>query len=306
MFDRLVHADWSIAAKGRWAVEARRTGNGWIVQAPRAVGPTDRFVDDLIRGSRSTLAGFDFPIGVPAAFGGRTGFGNFRDALDGFGTGDWDRFYEVADHPADISLHRPFYPRASSAFARQAHLLAALEVGHMDALRRQCERATPDRYAACSLFWTLGSNQVGKAAIAGWREIVRPALRAGALLWPFDGDLPSLATRNGLVICETYPAEAYRHVGIRLRTGGSKLRQADRRGAMAALASRCGDHGIRLDPDMAAALEDGFGSDRHGPDRFDAAAGLLGMIEVADGRRPAMPAGTGAPEWEGWILGQSG
>ena len=304
MFDRLVHADWSIATKGRWTVEARRTGTGWLVRAPRPVGPTDRFVVDLLRDPGSTLTGFDFPIGVPAAFGRRSGFDTFRDALQGFGTGDWHRFHEVAERPADISLHRPFYPRVSSSSARQLHLLAALGVESMDALRRQCERATADRYAACPLFWTLGPNQVGKAAIAGWREIVQPALRAEALLWPFDGDLASLAARNGPVICETYPAEAYRHVGIRFRAGGSKLRQEDRRDATAALAFRCRDHGIRLDPEMVDALGNGFGSDRYGQDRFDATAGLLGMIEVADGRRPAMPAGTEAPDWEGWILGQ--
>jgi len=31
-------------------------------------------------------------------------------------------------------------------------------------LLRLCERATPDRGDACMLFWTLGGNQVGKAA----------------------------------------------------------------------------------------------------------------------------------------------
>jgi hypothetical protein len=46
-------------------------------------------------------------------------------------------------------------------------------------LRRQCERATPTRRAACPLFWTLGSNQVGKAAISGWQEVIAPAQRHG-------------------------------------------------------------------------------------------------------------------------------
>jgi len=29
------------------------------------------------------------------------------------------------------------------------------------------------------MFWTLGGNQVGKAAISGWRELLAPARRAG-------------------------------------------------------------------------------------------------------------------------------
>ena len=107
-------------------------------------------------------------------------------------------------------------------------------------------------------------------------------------------------------MCETHPAEACGHVGIRLRARGSKTQPANRRDATATLAARCRDHGIRLDPNMVDALENGFGSDRYGSDRFHATAGLLGMIEVADGRRPAMPAGMEAPDWEGWILGQSG
>ena len=275
------------------------------MDAPRPGGATDRFADDLLRGSGSTLAGFDFPIGVPTAFGSKTGFSGFRDALRHFGTGDWHRFYEVAEGPADISPHRPFYPRVSSSLVKQEHLWTGLGVEGMHRLMRQCERATADRYPACSLFWTLGPKQVGKAAIAGWREVMRPALDAGASLWPFDGDLPSLADRGGLVICETYPAEAYQHVGIRPPAKGSKTKQADRRDATTALAARCGHHGIRLDPDMADALRDGFGSDAYGQDRFDAAAGLLGMIEVADGRRAAMPAATEALDWEGWILGQA-
>ena len=275
------------------------------MQAPRLVGPTDRFANELLQEPRSTLAGFDFPIGLPAAFGRRTGFGSFRTALQQFGTGDWRRFYDVAEQAGEISLYRPFYPRVSSSSARQVHLLAALDADDMNGLRRQCERATADRRAACSLFWTLGGNQVGKAALSGWREVVQPALRAGALLWPFDGELASLADQGRLVVCETYPAEAYGHVGIRFRAGASKRRQDDRRDAAAKLSSRSEEHGVRLCPEMTAIVADGFGSRQDGEDPFDAAAGLLGMIEVVEGRRLAAPARTEAPEWEGWILGQA-
>jgi hypothetical protein len=46
-------------------------------------------------------------------------------------------------------------------------------------------------------YWTLGGNQVGKAAIDGWQNVVRPALALGASLWPFDGSLENLSSLNG-------------------------------------------------------------------------------------------------------------
>ena len=131
----------------------------------------------------------------------------------------------------------------------------------------------------------------------------RPA--AGALLWPFEGTLPSLAGAGKLVICETYPAEAYGHVGVKFRGGVSKQNQADRREATARLSSRCGEYGVRLAGTMYDAINDGFGPRKSGEDPFDATMGLLGMIEVVEGRRAAAPTETKAVEWEGWILGQA-
>ena len=44
------------------------------------------------------------------------------------------------------------------------------------------------------MFWTLGGNQVGKAMIVGWRDLLAPARRAGGdvAIWPFDGALAEL------------------------------------------------------------------------------------------------------------------
>lgn len=305
-FARLVHADWSTTPNKRWAARATGTADGWRVEAPAPVGSTDAFVRDLAGGPQPTLAGFDFPIGLPAAYGRMTGMAGFGEAIERFGAGPWSRFYDVAERTGDVSLYRPFYPRVSSASVRQAHLLSGLGASGIDELRRWCERATVGRKAACSLFWTCGANQVGKAAISGWREIVRPARAAGARLWPFDGPLGSLCGWGGLVVCETYPAEAYAHAGVRFRPGGSKQRQADRREAGAGLDGRCQAHGIQLAPCMRAAIADGFGPRKDGEDAFDAAMGLFGMIEVTEGRREAAPATLPDPEWEGWILGQAG
>jgi hypothetical protein len=56
---------------------------------------------------------------------------------------------------------------------------------------------------------------------------------------------------------------------------------------------------------MRHALADGFGPRKDGEDVFDAAVGLLGMIEVVEGRRLASPIERSAQDWEGWILGQA-
>jgi hypothetical protein len=105
-FARLVHADWSKTPAKRWAVEARRTSTGWLVKAPQLVGSVANFVSGLLDVPQPTLAGFDFPIGLPAAFGEKTEFSGFIGAIEAFGVDKWSRFYEVSESADDISLHR--------------------------------------------------------------------------------------------------------------------------------------------------------------------------------------------------------
>jgi hypothetical protein len=108
------------------------------------------------------------------------------------GSGEWRTFYDVAERPEQVSLHRPFYPRTPTRGVSRSALVAGLGVAHFDELLRACERAPTDGRTACSVFWTLGGNQVGRAAISGWREIIAPAVQSGARLWPFDGRLADL------------------------------------------------------------------------------------------------------------------
>lgn len=302
-FQRLYHADWSIAPAKRWVAAAERGPAGWRVTAPRQVGDSAAFVDLLFAGG-AVLAGFDFPLGLPVAYGRATGFADFPTALRVFGQGEWGAFYRVATSEDEISRYRPFYPMRSDRSVRQAQLVARLGVASMEALRRECDRATGTRRPACPLFWTLGANQVGKAAIAGWQEVVAPAHRRGAALWPFDGPLGELAARGGPVLAETYPAEAYHHVGMTLGPQMSKRRQQDRRDAGAVLPGWAARHGVRFCPQLVAAIAQGFGASAAGEDAFDALAGVLGMIEVVEGRRAER--GGGDTVWEGWILGQAG
>ena len=180
------------------------------------------------------------------------------------------------------------------------------ELRSIDALRRQCERATSTRRKACPLFWTLGPNQVGKAAISGWQEVIAPARLRGARLWPFDGSLAKLAKAGAPVLAETYPAEAYGHVGVTFRASMSKRRQDDRRTAMSGLIRWACQRDVTFAAELNSEVEDGFGTRSDGEDRFDALVGMLGMIEVADGRRLECPVDRSNGEaWEGWILGQA-
>ena len=126
-FRSLFHADWNVDAKKRWVTRSTRTDTGWQVEAPRPVGNVTAFVSELFSAAPPVLAGFDFPIGLPLAYGEQTGFADFSTALHAFGTGEWSEFYLVAKTPQQISRTRPFYPRASSSNARQEYLCRDLD-----------------------------------------------------------------------------------------------------------------------------------------------------------------------------------
>lgn len=146
-------------------------------------------------GGDTTAVGFDFPIGVPAAYARRAGIEDLLNLLPRLGQGRWADFYAVASTPEDIDLTRPFYPMRPGG-TKQKHLTDALGVDGMEELLRRCDRANDTRGAASPIFWTLGGKQVGKAAILGWREILGPALRDEELdvsIWPFDAMLGLLS-----------------------------------------------------------------------------------------------------------------
>jgi hypothetical protein len=284
---------------------AECTGEGWLLSSLAPVGATASLLDRLVPDAGRLLVGFDFPIGLPAAYGQRTGFADFRAALAAFGTEAWSEWFEVANDPGDISLRRPFYPRATGG-ARRDHLIEALAVGSFDQLLRACDRRSERRNAACALFWTLGPSQVGKAAISGWQEVIQPALaRTDVGLWPFDGQLETLLQRKRVVIAECYPAEASAIVGLPRRPPRSKRRQADRRGLAKSIRRWMEANGVTAAPALARQIADGFGDDANGEDRFDAVVGLLGMIgTVGDPSAASAPADGAVRRWEGWIFGQ--
>lgn len=291
-------------AAGRWMATADRTADGaWRACGPALVPAPADLVDALVAAGRDgpVLAAFDCPIGVPARFGEASGFGGFAALLDALGRGEWPDLFAVAVTPGEVGPRRPFYP-ARPGGARLRHLLDGHGVDTVDALVRACERAGPEGGAAGCMFWTLGAKQVGKAALFAWREVVIPARRRGAHLWPYDGDLAALAGRGGLVLAESYPGDAYGQLGFKIR---NKRDRALRAALAPHLLGWAAARRVGLADDLAAAIRDGFPAGAGGDDGFDAAMGLLAAIAVVDGERPAGPPLTGPSQrWEGWILGK--
>jgi hypothetical protein len=215
----------------------------------------------------------------------------------------WSEFFDVADAPEEIGVHRPFYPRSGlpKGTRSRAQLTEGLGLSWPQLLRR-CERAQPERREACSLFWTLGGNQVGKGALSGWR-LLRGSTHTPSY-WPFDGTLEELVRPGRVVVTETYPAEAAHHIGIGEVRG--KQQQSVRRSHADALLKFAHVADIVLAAPLRALIEDGFGPSKGGEDPFDAVIGLFGMINVLAGRRPAHdPDDDAVRSVEGWILGQA-
>lgn len=300
------HADWSIDPRKRWVAVARRAATGWVLQAPRPVGDVANFLA-LLRAEADggpVALGVDLPLGLPRAYAMQRREADFLHFLEA--TRNWPDFFRVCAGLDELAPERPFYPmRGVAGMTRAAHA-AALGLGAATGLSRACDRATAERPAGAPLFWTLGANQSGKAAIAAWRDMLLPALAAGddVRLWPFAGPFRALLAQGAVALAETYPAEALRHLGIRLK--GSKRRQADR-AAVAALL-RDAMHRLDVAPEAAlrAAVADGFGADAAGEDRFDCVLGVLCVLNVLAGNRPdTAPDDPWIRHWEGWVLGQT-
>ncbi len=302
----VAHADWSVAPAKRWMAVARPGRGGWRIGAPVPVGEVATLLDRLraAAAGRPVALGVDFPLGLPRAYAGIRTEVDFPAFLAGLAARP--AFFDVCATLTEVGPERPFYPaRGVRGMTRAAHA-AALGLGGPSALSRACDRATVLRPAGAPLFWTLGANQTGKAAIAAWRDLLLPALAAPAppLLWPFAGPFRDLLAPGAVAIAETYPAEALRLLGLRL--AGSKRRQADRAALAGPLSAALALARATPAPALAAAIAVGFGADAAGEDRFDCVLGVLAVLAVIDGRLPdTAPADPWIARWEGWVLGQT-
>jgi hypothetical protein len=295
-----------VDARKRWVAVARLDGDGWLLAAPAPVGDVACFLRELHRQADggAVALGVDMPLGLPRAYAARLGEPDFPSFLRGLA--ERPEFFRVCATLDELGPHRPFYPaRGVKGMTRASHA-ERLQLGGAQGLSRACDRATAERPAGAPLFWTLGANQSGKAAIAAWRDLLLPAFAAGEIvrLWPFEGPFRSLLAPGSIALAETYPAEALRHLGIRL--AGSKRRQADRAAVADRLLAAMAGLAVTPEPALAALLRDGCGADAAGEDRIDCLLGVLCLLNVLAGNRPdTAPADPWIIRWEGWVLGQT-
>ena len=293
------------------AIAIMQSDHRWLAcELTKVCEPSNLFsyLRSHLRKPGCIMAGFDFPIGIPSSYASMAGITDFLATLALFGYNEWDQFYTPAESPSQINLHRPFYP-ARPGTSRRQYLENGLNIP-FNQLYRLCERAHKKRRAACPLFWTMGGQQVGKAAISGWESLLSPALddpTQNLKIWPFSGSLASICTTGNIVALETYPAEFYGHLGLSFSypIRRSKRSQIDRKAFARQLISWAGAHQLELDGSIMDMILDGFGSALDGEDRFDALIGLYGMINVMMGNRPTgEPAPPLITKIEGWIFGQ--
>ncbi len=302
------HADWGNKKAKRWYAKATlNEKNGrYTAIAPAQVENPGLLIPQLraeVGVSGCAFAGFDFPIGVPDAYAKLACVATFRELISKLGADDWRDFYSVCDEPGQIGVHRPFYPNGKFKGRRKEDLYRGHGVSSIDPLLRRCERGGNGKKTASCLFWTLGGNQVGKAAISGWREMLGPALKDGGpiCLWPFDGPLPSLLTFGNLVVAETWPAAYYGWFAEKLP--GSKRILETRKNFGPPLIQWADENHVGLDSQLGRDIGDGF--PQGGEDAFDAVVGLFAMLHVCRGEHASgEPDEPSVRNVEGWILGR--
>lgn len=308
----VVHADWSTSAKKRWLARAELVEQIYLVHSPELVGDLSTFLHQLAdRAGKASclLIGFDFPIGLPNTYAQRAGFPDFISGLSLFGKHRWSGFYDPAETADQISLYRPFYPYRPGGTLRQ-HLIDGLGMESFDQLLRTCDKTPPLQRTAAPLFWTLGAQQVGKAAINGWKYVLAPGLQDPELdlsIWPFSGKLADLVGRGRIIAVESYPAEAFKQLDLLgAQQRFSKRQQGDRKFISQNLFQHASISGIRLESELEQEIRNGFGNQASGEDRFDALIGLLGMLKILDKEidftEPKMES---VRRTEGWIFGLS-
>lgn len=303
--DHIWHADWSIFAKARWVAKARRAADGWQIYAIEPVGMLEPFRHALADHGRNNALwfGLDMPVGFADYWYDGANVQTFKSILKNAFTGSLKSFPNVCNSRDHITYHRPFYPKSPGAkgSVKRDHLVTALGLSSFDDLHRRCERATKNRAAACPSFWTLGANQVGKAMLHGLEHLIIPGARDGFNIWPFDGNLAACCQHPGVTLMETYPGEVYGWLGIREFT---KSNQKSRAKAVEFLIDYAARNAVEIRPAVQTDIASGFGPEQGKDDAFDALVGVLGLIWIAEGKRPEhLPDDPVIREREGWIIG---
>lgn len=307
------HADWSVNHRKRWITTARQTNGRWLIEAPEPVGEAGTLLARLCATAAGAPVAFggDFPLGLPRAYAARAGIRNFAHWLHSR-TGE-EKFFAVCHNLNDVALERPFYPYWRTQGSKPMAALAGKLRLKPEQLRRRVDfpvRTTDEssiihrRPAGAPLFWTLGANQCGKGALDAWKTCLLPAFAAtvNVRLWPYDGTFHELLRPGGVVVAETYPAEAM--FQLRLKLNGSKRAQTNRRELAADILERIRNLNAIPSTTLAATINDGFGAHPDGEDRMDSLFGLLCVIRVANGAGDGVPDDPAIRTVEGWVLGQ--
>lgn len=306
----VAHADWSSDPAKRWLTVAVRTNDSYRLAPARLCPTASTLIETLRRQSadRSVMLGFDFPVGLPRLLAQPLGVETMRAVLVRLADGAWPNFLTPAEKIEDVGAERPFFPARQmpkGLVTRQA-LAEALGACRYDELLRRCDHADERRRATACLFFLVGGQQVGKAAIAGWRSLILPYHDDPSVaLWPFDGRLHQVLAPGRTVLCETYPGEFTKPLDLAIGRGGrSKRRQTDRRAVASALFERAAEMDLILDAALQQQIETGFGPTAQGEDAFDSLVGVLGMLSVLTGRlTEGVPEDDPDIDLEGWILG---
>lgn len=310
--ETLVFVDWGKDPRKRWEARVIREGVRARATAPAPVLDAERWLAELLgmrAADHTVLVGVDFALGVPSRFAVARR-PRIRAFVPFLAKAPASFFGEVRDLER-VSPATPFFrSRSGQRFAlddlarRLGARGGARGADGWRALLRRCERGHPGRPRdACPVFVPRPTQDVTGATRTGWLEVVRPALSAGAKLWPFDGDLEEVARPGAIVLAETYPAEVSSWIGL-----PEGKRSAEGRAPIArALARAIRAAGLHPAPELARDLAAGF-PDRPGAlgeDRLDAVVGALGLALARSGAVDARaPRDHEVREVEGWILGR--
>jgi hypothetical protein len=161
------------------------------------------------RGYRSVLVGIDVPLGIPRSLAAasiqiagssiQTFLGWLREACRGLA------FFSTCASPATWSPGQPFFAVGRGKGERN-RWFDALRASSVDPYR-----SIDRRTGAKPVFIVSGlPGTVGSSAREVWRELMAFGTESAVALgiWPFDGDLATLAT-SGIVVGEIYPRALY-------------------------------------------------------------------------------------------------
>lgn len=201
-----VSADWS-KCPGKRAVYVADVGKRRIRVQTGTSWDVGTLLDLAEQQDGPVLIGVDVVLGVPKGYWQMVlekhpshtpeNFVDWLRSLDPSG-----EFFETVHQPTEWRVERPWFKVPKGKGGRTS-FTNKVEGG----ILRRIDAAT----GAKPVFAVAGiPGSVGSGTRDFWKELV-PHLQGdkGFAVWPFEGDLPSMLKRHGIVLCETYPALAY-------------------------------------------------------------------------------------------------